>query len=502
MSHEGDGQRRLAAILFSDIVGYTARMEASEEQAMRLRERHRSLLRELAARHHGEVVDENGDELVVAFQSASDSVQCALAVQAELRDDAALRLRIGIHLGDVVFEGGRIYGDGVNVASRIRPLAAAGGICVSAPVYDSVKNQPGVSARSIGEKRLKNVARPVEVFAVREAGAAVAPSKAARRGRPVLVGVGALLAAVAVIGAVPRLRVPVVAAGLLALPRLLPVAVEQEVAFTHSADGTRIAWATLGSGPPLVLVLPEGVSHLELGPFSPTYNGPVLARLGASHRVVRYDPRGFGLSQRGVEQSHEARVADLEAVVGVAGLDRFDLWGYSGGALAAISFAARHPDRVTRLILYGASANPESAFDRETAEAYVQMLRTSWGQDDRGLKNLAATVFLPDASEIELEIVKRTQQLIGNGEDFAATAESLAGVDVSAEAARVRCPTLIVHRRGDLYVPYEHGLALAAAIPDARLVTLAGSNHVFLPRDREELEKMIGAIEAFLVESP
>ena len=74
MSHDGDGQRRLAAILFSDIVGYTARMEASEEQAMRLRERHRSLLRELAARHHGEVVDENGDELVVAFQSASDSV--------------------------------------------------------------------------------------------------------------------------------------------------------------------------------------------------------------------------------------------------------------------------------------------------------------------------------------------------------------------------------------------------------------------------------------------
>jgi TolB-like protein/class 3 adenylate cyclase/cytochrome c-type biogenesis protein CcmH/NrfG len=175
-------QRRIAAIMFTDIVGYTALMAESEARGLRIRARHRSLLGSLAARYRGEIVDENGDELVVAFPSASDAVNCALAAQAELHEDAELQLRIGIHLGDVVFEGGRIYGDGVNLASRIRPLADPGGICVSGAVYDSVKNQGNVSSTSLGEKQLKNVARPVEVFAV--GGTAAAAGSEAADGRP------------------------------------------------------------------------------------------------------------------------------------------------------------------------------------------------------------------------------------------------------------------------------------------------------------------------------
>ncbi len=173
--------RRLSAILFSDIVGYTARMAESEELGLRLRERHRTILSRLAPRYRGEIVDENGDELVLAFPSATDAVNCALAAQGELREDAELRLRIGIHLGDVVFEGGRAYGDGVNLASRIRPLAEPGGVCISEPVYDSVKNQANVAATSLGKQQLKNVARPIEVFAATgEAGPAAAVPSAER----------------------------------------------------------------------------------------------------------------------------------------------------------------------------------------------------------------------------------------------------------------------------------------------------------------------------------
>ena len=161
-------ERRLAAILFSDIVGYTARMAESEEGGLLLRRRHRSLFASLAERQRGEIVDENGDELVLAFRSATGAVNAALVAQSELRDDPDLRLRIGVHLGDVVFEDGRVYGDGVNVASRIRPLADPGGVCVSESVYDSVKNQPHVSGSSLGPQQLKNVARPVEVFALAE----------------------------------------------------------------------------------------------------------------------------------------------------------------------------------------------------------------------------------------------------------------------------------------------------------------------------------------------
>ena len=129
-------ERRLAAIMFSDIVGYTALMAQSERAGVRARERHRALLRPLADRYRGRIVDENGDELVLVFPSSLDAVNCALVAQSECGADPDLKLRIGIHSGDIVFESARIYGDGVNVASRIRPLAEAGGICVSDPVYD------------------------------------------------------------------------------------------------------------------------------------------------------------------------------------------------------------------------------------------------------------------------------------------------------------------------------------------------------------------------------
>jgi len=171
--------RRLAAIWFSDIVGYTALMGRDEQAGLRVRERHRSLLRPLAARHHGKIVDENGDELVAVFPSGLDAVSCALAAQATLRDDPELSLRIGIHLGDVIFEGGRVYGDGVNVASRIRPLAEPGGVAVSEPVFDAVKNQAGIEGTPLGTHQFKNIARPLAVVAV--SGSPVAPTRTAPR---------------------------------------------------------------------------------------------------------------------------------------------------------------------------------------------------------------------------------------------------------------------------------------------------------------------------------
>jgi adenylate cyclase len=175
-------ERKLAAIMFTDIVGYTAAMAESEQRGRRLRERHRELVRPLAGQYRGEVVDENGDELVLCFPSALDAVHCALAIQAELADDPELRLRIGINSGDVVFEGERVYGDGVNVASRIRPLAEPGGVCISDEVQHSIRNQPEIDATPLGEHELKNVGRPVAVYGV--TGKVEPPQPAAGREEP------------------------------------------------------------------------------------------------------------------------------------------------------------------------------------------------------------------------------------------------------------------------------------------------------------------------------
>jgi adenylate cyclase len=171
-------ERRLAAIMFTDIVGYTALMAESEERGLRVRERHRELLRPLVERYRGEWIEETGDESLSSFQSVVDAVNCALAAQAELREDPELRLRIGIHLGETLVEGGRVYGDGVNIASRIRPLAEPGGICVSAEVQQAVRNQPNVECEPLGERELKNVGRPVSVFSVRGTPHTAAPREA------------------------------------------------------------------------------------------------------------------------------------------------------------------------------------------------------------------------------------------------------------------------------------------------------------------------------------
>ncbi len=194
-------ERRLAAIMFTDIVGYTALMAESEAKGLRVRARQGEVLRPLVEEYGGEWISHVGDETLASFPSAVDGVNCALAIQAALDDESELRVRIGIHVGDVVVREGSVHGDGVNIAARIRPLAEPGGVCVSDEVQNAVLNQRNVEIRSLGEHEFKNVPRPVSVFAL--SGTAAAPSPISRvaepsyvRPRPVaLAAIGAALLA-------------------------------------------------------------------------------------------------------------------------------------------------------------------------------------------------------------------------------------------------------------------------------------------------------------------
>jgi TolB-like protein/class 3 adenylate cyclase/Tfp pilus assembly protein PilF len=172
-------RRELAAIMFSDIAGYTAIMGRDEARAMRALAEHRALLRMLLPKFEGRMLGEIGDGTLTSFHSASDAVNCARQAQAALKDSPDLQLRIGIHLGDVLFTDDNAWGDGVNIASRIHALAAAGSICVSATVYDEIRNKPGIVAKNLGQKHLKNVSRPIGVYVLSEApdsAGATAPS--------------------------------------------------------------------------------------------------------------------------------------------------------------------------------------------------------------------------------------------------------------------------------------------------------------------------------------
>ena len=159
-------ERRLAAIMFTDIVGSTAATARSESVGLALRDRHREVVRSQVHRYHGRLIEATGDESLSTFDSAVDAVHAALAIQHQLEGDAELQVRIGIHLGETMFRGDEVFGDGVNIASRVRPLAEPGGVCISDEVQHAIRNQGNVETVLLGEHELKNVGRPISVYVV------------------------------------------------------------------------------------------------------------------------------------------------------------------------------------------------------------------------------------------------------------------------------------------------------------------------------------------------
>src|SRR5262249_54406948 len=177
--------RRLAAILAADVAGYSRLMGADEEGTLeRLKTLRRELLDPKIAEHHGRIVKTTGDGLLVEFSIAVDAVRCAVAVQQAMPErntnvaaDNRIELRIGINLGDVIVEGDDLYGDGVNIAARIEALADPGGVFVSNTVHDQVRDRLPFVFEDLGERQVKNIARPVRVYRVRHAvKAAISPA--------------------------------------------------------------------------------------------------------------------------------------------------------------------------------------------------------------------------------------------------------------------------------------------------------------------------------------
>ena len=248
---------------------------------------------------------------------------------------------------------------------------------------------------------------------------------------------------------------------------------QAEIRFLPFA-GRRVAYAVTGDGPPLVTSA-WWVSHLELDWRDQAFRG-FWDSVGDGYTVVRYDRLGVGLSDRDVRDEDltlESEVALLRAVLDELDLTEVALAGGSSGGCAAVAFAARFPERVNRLLLYGAYADGSLIAAPEVREVIVATLRSHWGLGSR----LLADIFLGESSSVEQERLARHQRAAASPETAAALLELLYRNDVRAESARVRAPTLVVHRRGDRAIPYRLGRELAAAIPGATLIPLDGSAH-------------------------
>src|SRR5690606_14538726 len=175
--------RQLSAVMFADIVGYSALMQGNEAGAARLRKRHREVFIQQHKAHNGRIIQYYGDGVLSVFRSAVEAVECAIAIQTSLQQDEPVPLRIGLHMGDIVFDKTEVYGDGVNVASRIESLGIAGAILLSGKLNDELKNHPHLSTASLGSFELKNLAVPMEVFAITNGGICVPPAGALKGGK-------------------------------------------------------------------------------------------------------------------------------------------------------------------------------------------------------------------------------------------------------------------------------------------------------------------------------
>jgi len=258
----------------------------------------------------------------------------------------------------------------------------------------------------------------------------------------------------------------------------------QEVRFCTAADGTRIAVASIGSGPPLLRAA-HWLSHVEHDLDSPVWR-PWLRELSRGHRYVRYDQRGCGLSDRTLEGfSLDTWTSDLEAVVDQLGLQRFPLIGMSQGGAVAINYARRHPDKVSQLILvgaYGRGAQRRASTDLERLEAQtlVNLIRVGWGRDNDAFRQVFTNQFIPEGTPAQHRWWNELERLTAQSEAAARTLEAFHQVDVTAIAAELKVPTLVMHARSDARVPFEEGRRLAALIPGARFVPLDSANHVLL----------------------
>ena len=275
-------------------------------------------------------------------------------------------------------------------------------------------------------------------------------------------------------------------------------AMRQQVRFCTSFDGTRIAYAVAGDGPPLVRA-PHWFSHLEHDWTNPAFQVWV-EDLSKRYAYLRFDQRGCGLSDREVNEiSPEAHVRDLEAVVDAAGLERFAIFGASQGAAFAIAYAARHPDRVSHLILWGGFARGWAKRDRATVaehETQTRLIELGWDSAESSYRQVFATQFMPDADLDAIRAFNDLLPLTSSAQNAAKIYLTNGGIDVQAEARRVRCPTLVVHGTRDVNVRFEEGRLVAGLIPGARFASLDTRNHLMPPGD-PAWPKLLEAIVEF-----
>jgi pimeloyl-ACP methyl ester carboxylesterase len=278
-----------------------------------------------------------------------------------------------------------------------------------------------------------------------------------------------------------------------------PASMKQEIRYCRTAKGVRLAYSVVGKGPPLVRC-GRWFTHLEYEwRTGSKYPGAILKELATEFQLLRYDTGGVGMSDWEVEEiSLDAWVRDLETVVSAAGFEQFALLAESQGVAVAITYAARHPERVSRLVLYGGYAlgwRKRPGSNVEQHEAMMSLMRSGW--ENPAYRQMFTSQFMPEGTKEQWEALNELQRLSASSEGAARYYQATGDVDVTALLPLVTAPTLVMHVRDDARVPFAMGRQIAAGIPGARFVALPGKSHALM-EDNPALARYYEEIRLFL----
>lgn len=277
---------------------------------------------------------------------------------------------------------------------------------------------------------------------------------------------------------------------------------KQKIRLCTAHDGVRLAYATSGNGPPLVKV-GNWLTHLEFDLESPVW-GYFLEALSKDHTLLRYDQRGTGLSDWNMDScTFEDQVRDLETVIDAAGLNRFAMLCISQGTPVGITYAVRHPDRVSHLVLHGGYARGRRRRSTDPAhveesEAMMKLMEIGWGKNDPAWRQFFTSQFIPGGTSEQHDWFNELQRISTSPANAVRLLRHFEQVDVTDLLPQVQCPTLVLHSTRDLRVPFAEGRIVAAGIEHARFVPLDSASHLMVesdpawPRWQEEVREFLG----------
>ncbi len=450
-------KRKTSAVLCLDVVDYTRRMsEDADATFLALQRILVEIIKPAVKGNSGRIFKFLGDGALVKFDAATDAINAASDILKQMRSED-LSLRAGIHVGDVMPNGTDLFGDAVNVASRLQATAQPGNCLVSKTTADVAGTSLSVALRPESSLRFKGVPNPIEAFSIDFEG----DIKRTKKKRQ---------------------------------------AESQDIRFAKSKDGTTLAWTSTGEGRKL-LVAPNWLRHLEYDWTMNTIAG-WLPLLSQSYCLYRFDGRNNGLSERGVQDISLSRIVeDVEAVLNDTKIERLPLFGISFGATVAAAFAALRPDRVSGLVLLGGFAQGLEVRSQPgiaaLGQAMMDMSLEGWNDDYPSARDLMAQSFSPAASPHDQRSYAEFMKLAMDHQDWQRIGPLVAGVDITDMLPQISCPALVLHARRDRMHSVDQGRMLASGIENARFVGIETTNNT-MPEYDPAWPKALAEIEKFL----